>query len=142
LSVDLFFSARDNRKNYEELAIYRAWKSVAQLRQETDDVPLPIPAPAPIPTPVKTNSYAKYSDGELETMLNEAVAKEQFDTAEKIQTEINRRSTERPATDLSKMTVEQLQTKLTEAIQKEDYETAGKIQKELKRRETEKKETP
>ncbi len=139
LSVDLFFSARNRHAVGEELASYRAWKSVSN-GGDTDyqDVPLPIPAPIP----VKTNSYTKYSDAELDTMLNDAVKKEQFDTAEKIQNEINRRSAQKPSSDLTTMSEEQLQTKLTDAIQKEDYETAGKIQKELKKRGTEKKENP
>ena len=138
LSVDLFFFAKEKNRYREELASYRAWKSVANSVQETDDVPLP----APVPPPVKTSGYTKYSDQELQRMLDAAVQKEQYDVAEQIQNEINRRATAVPAGDLTTMSDTQLQSALKAAIQKEDYDTAGKIQKELKRRETQKKEQP
>lgn len=139
LSVDLFFFAKEKNSQQERAATYRAWRSVAQLKQETDDIPLPVPVAAP---PVKAANYSKYTDQELETMLGTAVQKEQYDVAEQIQKEIDRRSAERSGGDLTTMTEAQLQTKLKEAIQKEDYDTAAQIQKELKRRGTEKKEQP
>lgn len=138
LSVDLFFFAKEKKRYREELASYRAWKSVVNMARENDELPVP----AAVPPSPKKNTYASYSDQELQKMLDTAVQKEQYDVAEQIQNEINRRNAAAPSGDLTTMTDAQLQVKLKEAIQKEDYDTAGKIQKELKRRETQKKEQP
>lgn len=134
ISVDLFFNAREEYRQNIKLAEYRAWKSVVSDNpQEERTISLPVPI-----TP-KIESYSKYSDEQLQKMLDDAISKEQFDRAEQIQNEINKRSGTNKSVDYSTMTDEQLQIQLNDAIQKEDYETAAIIQKEIKRRASDKK---
>jgi hypothetical protein len=129
LSVDLFFNARNEYSQSVKAAEYRAWRTALGGAPVEERIILPPPAPAPAPV-----SYSRYSDAELQKLLDEAVQKEQFDKAEQIQNEITKRSQSVQPVDFTRMSDEQLQTALKIAIQKEDYETAGKIQTEIKRR--------
>lgn len=67
------------------------------------------------------NEYEKYNKNQLNEFINEAVAKEDFLKAEKIQSELNNR----------KKAAEEIQKNLEEAVKVEDYEKAAKLQENI-----------
>jgi protein-arginine kinase activator protein McsA len=68
------------------------------------------------------NEFEKLNKIQLNELITDAVKKEDFEKADKLQTEINNR----------KKSVEKLQKNLEEAVKIEDYEKAAKIQEEIK----------
>jgi hypothetical protein len=69
----------------------------------------------------QVNEYEKYNKKQLNELINDAVAIEDFTKAEKLQTELNKR----------KKAVEELQKSIEEAVKIEDFEKAAKLQEKI-----------
>jgi hypothetical protein len=80
------------------------------------------------PSPVK--KYTNVSDAELQKLLDEAVKKEDFDTAQAVKTEMDIRK-KISTGKYGNYSVTELTKMLNEAVGKEDYTAAQEIKKEL-----------
>ncbi len=84
-------------------------------------------------TPVSAKKYDKLSDADLKKQLSEALAKEDFETAQSLKTEIDTRK-KTSSGKYGQYSLTELTKMLNDAVAKEDFTTAQELKKEIDNR--------